>query len=67
MEKKYRKGKRIKGVDELTVIAHCRNEYVYLRDKVIHPSVIMHFQFLTIVKFLNSRMLFRAELNKEKK
>ena len=56
---KYRKGYTIYGTD--TLLVHLRRgRYVYLRDKVVHPSFILHMTFNTVASFLEARVISEA-------
>ena len=56
---KYRKGYTIYGMDELM---YCLTigKWVYLRDKVVHPSVILNMTLKTVNGFMESRLIREA-------
>lgn len=56
---KYRKGYIIFGIDTLEVYLK-KGQWVYLRDKVVHPSIILHMTFNTVIGFLDTRLICEA-------
>ena len=56
---KYRKGNFIHDMTEL--VSRCRKgEWVYLRDKVIHPGFLMSMSLQTVAGFLTAHLIFEA-------
>lgn len=64
-KKKYRKGYTIFGMDELVYSHLNKGQWVYLREKVVHPSVILHMNLKTVFGFLEKRLLAEA-INQQK-
>ena len=61
---KYRKGYIIFGLTEL--VWHLENgHWVYLRDKVVHPSVILNMTLNTVSKFMYGNSIHEA-INQKK-
>ncbi len=54
--KKYRKGYTIFGLDELMSRLD-KGEWVYLRNKAVHPGFIMHMLLKTVSNFIATRMI----------
>lgn len=55
----YRKGYKIFGMESLLVLLK-EGRWVYLRDKVVHPSFILHMTFSTVAGFLKAHQISEA-------
>ena len=56
---KYRKGHTIYGMD--TLLVHLESgRYVYLRDRLVHPSFILHMNLNTVAGFLEAHLISEA-------
>ena len=56
---KYRKGYLIFGMSYLTIYL-LSGKWVYLRDRVTHPSIILNMNYKTVIGFLNAGMFREA-------
>jgi hypothetical protein len=57
---KYRKGYTIFGMDELIWDHLNKGRWVYLRDKVIHPSIILNMTLMTVRGFMEAHLISEA-------
>ena len=55
---KYIKGRDLSLLELIEALR--RGQYVYLRDIPKHPAVIEQMTFATILKFVRSKMFYRA-------
>ena len=55
-KRKYRKGKQITSLDELS-----KQEFVYLNDKITHNGWFMSWQFRNAKQLLEKGILYYAE------
>lgn len=62
---KYRKGFHIYGMNELIWNHLEKQRWIYLRDRVVHPSIIMNMTLKTVYGFLEARMISEA-INQQK-
>jgi len=62
---KYRKGYSIFGWSALMYENLDKGRWVYLREKVVHPSVIMNMTLNTVKGFLERR-LFSEAINQQR-
>ena len=58
-KKKYRKGYTIFGLDDLMTRLE-KGQWVYLRDKVMHPGFIRSMTLHTVQGFINARLISEA-------
>lgn len=59
---KYRKGIRITSIGELVAMLKA-GKWIYLRDRPKHPSFLLSMTLWTIIRFIDSRSLYEAEVN----
>lgn len=57
---KYRKGYTIFGMSELLWNHLNKGRWVYLRDKVVHPSIILNMSLITVRGFMESHLISEA-------
>ena len=57
---KYRKGYPIFGMNELLWEHLNKGRWVYLRDRVKHPGIILHMNLNTVAGFLEARQISEA-------
>jgi len=57
---KYRKGYTIFGMSELLWNHLNKGRWVYLRDKVVHPSIILNMTLITVRGFMESQLISEA-------
>ena len=57
---KYRKGYTIFGMSELLWNHLNKGRWVYLRDKVMHPSIILNMTLMTVRGFMESQLISEA-------
>lgn len=57
---KYRKGYTIFGMNELIYTHLKQGRYVYLREKLVHPSFILHMMFNTVIGFMDWHLISEA-------
>ena len=57
---KYRKGSTIFSWTELMYSHLTKGRWVYLRDKVVHPSFILHMTLETVQKLLEANQICGA-------
>jgi len=62
--RKYRKGNVIDTIGELIPRLKA-GEYVYYRDRLLHPTFILNMTFATVIGAAYGQRIFRAILNEE--
>jgi hypothetical protein len=60
MPNKFKKGESIDTVSQLAQVI-LSNGWVYYRDKVLHPSFVLHMSFATVLGGLNAHQFSHTE------